>query len=84
MFGFIKKMFIGLLKVCTAVIFDRLLVSNYEGRIKFVSLNSGLCQTRPALGNINSTKTLYYPFTVSVNKCGGSCNTTIFSSMCSK
>ena len=30
---------------------------------------------RSALVNINSDETLFYPFTVSVNKCGGSCNT---------
>ena len=30
---------------------------------------------RATLLNINSNETLSYPFTVSVNKCGGSCNT---------
>ena len=34
-----------------------------------------LCQARPALVNINSTETLFYPFTVSANKCDGICNT---------
>ena len=33
------------------------------------------CQARPTLVNINSDETTFYPFTVSVNKCGGSCNT---------
>ena len=40
---------------------------------KCVSLNNQSCETRPALFNINSKKPLYYPFSVSVNKCGGFC-----------
>ena len=32
-------------------------------------------QARPTLVNINSNQPLYYPFTFSVNKCAGSCNT---------
>ena len=33
------------------------------------------CQARPTLVDINSHKTLFYPFTVIANECGGSCNT---------
>ena len=43
--------------------------------LKCISLNNLPCQTRPTLVNINSNQPLYYPFTISVNKCGGSCNT---------
>ena len=32
-------------------------------------------QARQALSNINSTEPIHYPFTVSNNKCGRSCNT---------
>ena len=31
---------------------------------------------KATLVNINSNQPLYYPFTFSVNKCAGSCNTT--------
>ena len=68
-------MFIGLLSACAIRSFGESLVSNSEGRIKWVSLNNRPCQAEPILININSNKTLYYPFTVSVSKCGGSCNT---------
>ena len=34
------------------------------------------CQARPTLFNHNSNESLLNPFTVSVNKCGGSYNTT--------
>ena len=41
---------------------------------KCISLYNWPCQTRPILVDINSNKPLYYAFTVSVNKCSGSCN----------
>ena len=55
---------------------DRSLVSNSNGRINCVSLNNQPCQARLTLVNINSNQLLYYPYTVSINKCGGSCNST--------
>ena len=76
MFGFIKKMFIGFLSVCTIVSFSEPLASSFEKSIKCVSLNNRPCQARPTLVDINSNETLFYSFTVSVTKCGGSCNTT--------
>ena len=43
--------------------------------INFVSLNIRPCKARSTLVNTNSDETLFYPFTVSVNKYGGTCNT---------
>ena len=60
-------MFIGLLRIYAIGSFDSSLASNYKKPIKCVSL-SNQCQIRPALININSDETLFYPFTVSVNK----------------
>ena len=74
-FDFIKKMFVGLLSVCTIRSFGESLVYNSKIPIKRVSLNNHPHQARPALANINSDETFFYPFTVSVNNCGGSCNT---------
>ena len=74
-FGFIKKMFVGLLSICTIGSFGKSLASNLKGPIAYVSLNNQSCQTRPTLVNINSDETLFYPFAVSVNKCNGSFNT---------
>ena len=34
-----------------------------------------MCQARLTLVNTTINETLFYPFTVSVNKCGGSCYT---------
>ena len=75
MFRFIKLIFLGLLSVCTIGHFRKSLVSNLKEPIKCVSLNNHLCQAIPRLININSDETLLCPFTVSINKCGGSYNT---------
>ena len=40
MFEVIKKMLIGLIDVCTIRIFGESLASNFEGRIKSVSLDN--------------------------------------------
>ena len=61
-------MFIGLLSVCSKGRFGESLASNYEGCIKYVSLNNRPCQARPILVNINSIEPVYDPFTVTVNK----------------
>ena len=50
------------------------MVSNSKEPIKCASLNNQPCQARLTL-DINSNKTLLYTYTVSFNKCCGSCNT---------
>ena len=74
MFGFNKKMLIGLLIACTKESFGELLACNSDGRIKCISLNNPPCQARTTLPYL-ANKPLYYQFTVSVNKYGRSCNT---------
>ena len=69
MFGFIKKMFIGLLSFGVPTRFGDWLAT------KCVSMSNQPYQPRPAIVNINSHEPLYYPFTISINKCVGSCNT---------
>ena len=59
--------------ICKLESFGVLLVSNSKGPIK-CSLNNEPCHARPTLVNINFDETCFYPFTVSVNKFGGSCN----------
>ena len=41
-------------------------------RIKCIFFNNQSCQSRPTFAVINSKEPLYYPFSVSVDKCGGS------------
>ena len=65
----------GLLKIITLVSFGASLAFNYKKPIKCVSLNNQPCQARPAIIDINFNETLFYPLIVSIDKCGGSCNT---------
>ena len=69
----LEKMFIGLLSICTVVRFSSSLQSNYKEPMKCVTFNNRPCQAIPTLASMNSDKILFYPFTVSINKCGGSC-----------
>ena len=64
-----------MLSFCTIGSFGESLFSNLEGPVKCVSLKTYLCQARPALVNTTLSKPFFYPFTVSVNKCRGNCNT---------
>ena len=67
---------VWLLRFCGTGTFHKLLASNFEGNLKYLSLNNRPCQARPTLLDISSNKTLFYPFTVSVNNCSESCNST--------
>ena len=65
-------MFIGLLSACIIRYVGVSWASNYKEPIKCVSLNNKACQTGSCQYNLwwNS----FFPYTFSVNKCGGSCN----------
>ena len=67
-------MFIGLLSTCTTGSFGGSLASNSERRLNCISLNNRSCQARLITFDIKSNKSFYYPFTVSVSRCGGRCN----------
>ena len=69
MFRFIFRIFIGYWE------FGDSIISNWKRPIKCLTLNNQPCQTRPNPVNINSNGTLFYLFTVAVNKCGGSYKT---------
>ena len=60
------EMFIGLLSACTN--FGEPLAINSKILIKHLSLKYQPCQTRPAIANISSNKTLFYSLTVSIEK----------------
>ena len=62
MFGFIKKMF-----VTTMMFFS-------SSALKYVSINNEECKIRPKIVNINSTEPSFYPYSILVNKCSGTCN----------
>ena len=42
--------------------------------LKFVSINNQECKVRPEIININSHEPSFYPYSVKISKCSGSCN----------
>ena len=42
--------------------------------LKCVSLKNQECKVRPEIFNINSNNSIFYPFSVKINKCSGNCN----------
>ena len=69
MFGLIKKIFIGLL----------INIINASNHTKCILVSSQKCITQPTLINLHPTEYSqefhYYPFSVKLDKCVGSCNT---------
>ena len=62
MFRFVKKMFV------VAVTFFSC------NALKCVSMNNQDCKIRSQILNINSDNPFFYPYSIQVNKCSGSCN----------
>ena len=67
MFGLIKKVFV----VAMAFFSYNVLNVNY---LECVSMNNQECKTRTKTRNINNNEPVFYPFSLKVNKCSGSCN----------
>ena len=71
---FFKKIFIRLLSTCSKKTFGQSITANFESSTKCVSLNNLPHEAITILVNINSNDPLPYKFTVTVNRCSGSCN----------
>ena len=72
MFGSIKKMFIAAMNAIplTFVGCGALISSN---PLKCVLMCNQECKVRPTIVNINSNEPLFYPCSITVDKCSGSC-----------
>ena len=55
------------------IVFNVLNVNSLE----CVSMNNHECKTRPRIIDVNSNEPVFYPYSIKVNKCSGSCNTII-------
>ena len=66
MFGFIKQIFISAL-----MYFSNLSSVN---SLECISMKNQECIVRPEIVDINSNNTIFYPFSIKVNKCNGNCN----------
>ena len=66
-FQFIKKVFfIGLTILSN--------FTNASSLLSCLSMKNQECKIRPEIININSDKPKFYPFSIKVNKCSGTCN----------
>ena len=71
MLVFIKKIF------CIGSLFlSSLLSKNPLNAIplSWISLKNQECKVRPKIVDINSNNPMFYPFSVKINECSGSCN----------
>ena len=68
MFGFIKKCFF---KAMTFFSYNILNLNSLE----CVSMNNQECKIRSEIINVNTNETVFYPYSITINKCEGSCNT---------
>ena len=66
MFVFIKKIF------CIGSLFLSGLVSTTP--LSCISIKNYECKVRPEIINVNSNNPIFYPFSIKINKCSGSCN----------
>ena len=66
MFGFIKKCFF------TAITLFNL--SNLNS-LECVSMNNQECKRRTEIINLNTNEPMFYPYSIKINRCKGSCKT---------
>ena len=66
MFGFIKKCFF------TAMTFFNLSIVN---SLECVSINNQECKIRTEIINLNTNQSMFYPYSIKINRCKRSCNT---------
>ena len=67
MFRFVKKVFAVTMSFFSEIIFSC-------NVLKCVSMNNQECKIIPEIININSNEPLFYPYSIEIEKCSGSCN----------
>ena len=67
MLRYIKKCFFTVIKF---FIFNVLNVNSLE----CVSMNNQECKIRSEIINLNTNEPMFYPYSIKINKCKGSCN----------
>ena len=45
--------------------------------LECVSLNNQKCKIRTEIINLNTNEPMFYPYSIKINRCKGSCNTII-------
>ena len=65
-FGFVKKVFFVGLTILSSF--------TNASSLNCISMNSQTCKARPEVINVNSNKSIFYPFSIKTSKCSGNCN----------
>ena len=68
MLGFIKKWFFTAI---TSFSYNLLNVNSLE----CISKNNQECKIRSEIINVNTNEPMFYPYSITINECKGSCNT---------
>ena len=68
MLRFIKKCFFTAITFCSCNILN-------VNSLECFSMNYQGCKIRSEIININTNEPIFYPYSVTINKCKGSCNT---------
>ena len=71
MFRFVKQIFVSAMMFFGCNVSG---VNSLNAVPKCISMNNQECKIRPEIININSNEPLFYPYSIKVNKCSGSCN----------
>ena len=58
----------------TAITFINFNLSGVNS-LECVSLNNQECKLRTEIINLNTNKPMFYPYSIKINRCQGSCNT---------
>ena len=71
MFRFVKEIFVT---VMMFFVWNVSGVNSLNAIPKCISMNNQECKMRLEITNINSNESLFYPYSIKVDKCSGSCN----------
>ena len=47
---------------------------SYVNSLKFISMNNQERKARPKIIDVNNNEPVFYPYSIKINKCSGSCN----------
>ena len=78
MFGFVRQIFVS------AMMFLDCNLSRVNP-LECVSMKNQKCKVRPEIVDVNSKEPVFFPFSIRISKCSGSCNNIIdpYAKVCS-
>ena len=65
MWGFLKNAFAMITKFFNP---------SYVNSLECISMNNQECKARPKIINANNNEPVFYPYSIKINKCSGSCS----------